>query len=576
MSTQQAIPAWRFFLVALLLGGLAALLIWQILSLQVLESTFLNAQGDARTIRKETIPAYRGVISDRNGEPLAVSTPVVSIWANPQQLMAAQQNLAPLAKLLDLSHDHVKQKINNYRKKSFVYLRRQLPPSAAEQVKALGLKGVYSQREYKRFYPAGEVAAHLVGFTNIDGLGQEGMELAYDHWLKGSPGSKKVLKDLHGHVIRDIQQKEPAVSGNELALSIDLRLQSLAYRQLKAALKQARAKSGSVVLLDIESGEVLAMVNQPSYNPNNRRWLKPSHMRNRAVTDVFEPGSTMKALTVVAALESGKFQPTTLIDTSPGYIKVGKKTLLDPVNYGVIDLNKILVKSSQVGTSKVALALEEGAVREVLQRFGFGRSTASGFPGESAGILPGRAKWRPIERVTLAYGYGLSVTPLQLAQAYGVLANNGVLQPISLIKQESSAQDVRQIITPALSRKVIKMLELVIEEGSGKGAQIESYSVAGKTGTVHKSVNGHYADDRYRAIFAGIAPASDPRLVAVVMIDEPKDNRYYGGEVAAPVFSKVMTDALRILNITPDQFEAPEAEAKTVLQFSPMQERKSV
>ena len=554
-KSQQAMPKWRFSLVALLLAGLAALLIWRVLSLQVLDARFLNAQGDARTIRSETIPAYRGVISDRNGEPLAVSTPVASVWLNPRQMIGVEQDYRELSRLIDIPVKKITSRIHQHSSKGFIYLRRQMSPSAADQIMALGLKGVYSQQEYKRYYPVGEVAAHLVGFTNIDDQGQEGMELAFDDWLSGMSGSKTVLKDLHGHVIRDIEQKQVAESGKELALSIDIRLQYLAYRELKAALQRSKAKSGSVVLMDSTTGEVLAMVNQPSYNPNNRRRLNPADLRNRAVTDVFEPGSTMKALTVVAALNSGKFDEHSVIDTNPGYIRVGSKTLLDPANYGKIDLATVLTKSSQVGTSKIALELEDGAVRDVLQRFGFGRSTGSGFPGESTGLLPDRANWRPIERVTLAYGYGLSVTPLQLAQAYSVLANDGKFNPASLLRQDSPSKG-EQIISSERSQQVVRMLESVIEKGSGKSAQIAGYSVAGKTGTVHKLVNGRYADDRYMAIFAGMAPASDPRLVVVVMINEPSTDHYYGGEVAAPVFSRVMSDALRILDITPDRFSA--------------------
>ena len=552
---QQVMPVWRFSLVALLLAGLAGLLIWRVLSLQVSDASFLNAQGDARTIRSETIPAYRGVISDRNGEPLAVSTPVASVWLNPRQMIDVEQDYRSLSKLIDIPVKKITRKITQHANKGFIYLRRQVSPSVADQIMALGLKGVYSQQEYKRYYPVGEVASHLVGFTNIDDQGQEGMELAFDDWLSGISGSKKVLKDLHGHVIRDIEQKQIAEAGNELALSIDVRLQYLAYRELKAALQRAKAKSGSVVLMDSSTGEVLAMVNQPSYNPNNRRRLNPADLRNRAVTDVFEPGSTMKALTVVAALESGKFHQHSMIDTNPGYIRVGRKTLLDPVNYGEIDLVTVLAKSSQVGTSKIALQLDDHAVRDVLQRFGFGRSTGSGFPGESAGLLPDRVTWRPIERVTLAYGYGLSVTPLQLAQAYSVLANDGEFHPASLLRQDKVLKG-EQIISSERSRQVVKMLESVIEKGSGKSAKIPGYSVAGKTGTVHKLVNGRYADDRYMAIFAGMAPASDPRLVVVVMINEPSSDHYYGGEVAAPVFSRVMSDALRLLDITPDRFSA--------------------
>lgn len=559
-KAQQAMPAWRFSLVVLLLAGLAVLLIWRVLSLQVLDTGFLQGQGDARTVRTETVPAYRGVISDRSGEPLAVSTPVASIWINPKQIVSvkahwSEQSTKTLASLLGMPVSRIKEKVSSNSTRGFIYLRRHLSPEKAEEIMALNLVGLYQQREYKRYYPAAEVAAHLVGFTNVDDQGQEGMELAYEQWLSGAVGSQRVVKDLHGHVIRQPDQQVEAVSGNELALSIDMRLQYMAYRELKSALQKTKAKAGSVVVLDSQTGEVLAMVNQPSYNPNNRTRLKQSSMRNRAVTDVFEPGSTIKPFTVLAALESGKYTPHTLIDTNPGYIKVGHKTLLDPVNYGVIDVTKVLTKSSQVGTSKIALNLDEHVVRELFARFGLGRETGSGFPGESAGIVPARAHWKPIERVNFAFGYGLSVTPLQLAQAYSAIANKGVMPVVSLLRKDKLNEGIR-VIDEEKALQMIAMLKTVTEKGgTGTNAEIENYSVAGKTGTVHKVGQHGYADDRYRAIFAGMAPASNPRLVTVVMIDEPSADKYYGGEVAAPVFAKVMANALRLLAIEPDNIQ---------------------
>lgn len=555
---RQSVPAWRFVLVALLLTCLASLLIWRMLSLQVLDTErgheFLRGQGDARTVRTEHIPAYRGVISDRNGEPLAVSTPVASIWINPKHIISESDRWAELAGMLNMSRQQLEQKITQNSRRGFVYLRRHLSPQLADRILALRIKGVNVQREYKRYYPAGEVASHIVGFTNIDDQGQEGLELAFESWLKGESGSKRVLKDLHGNVFRDIGQGVSASPGKDLMLSIDLRLQYLAYRELKAAMQRVDAKSGSVVMLDSETGEVLAMVNQPSFNPNNRRALKPANMRNRAMTDMFEPGSTVKPLTVVAALESGRYQPDTVINTDPGYIRVGKKILMDPINYGAIDVTGVLTKSSQVGTSKIALDLDEQSVWEVFSRFGLGVSTGSSFPGESAGLLPGRPNWREIERVNFAFGYGLAVTPLQLAQAYAVFASGGVFRPASLLRQEQAAAG-QQIISEKVAGQLITMLKTVTgEEGTAKQAQVASYSVAGKTGTVHKvSDKGGYADNRYMAVFAGLAPASDPRIVTVVMIDEPNLEKYHGGESAAPVFSKVVTDALRILDVTPDK-----------------------
>jgi cell division protein FtsI (penicillin-binding protein 3) len=390
------------------------------------------------------------------------------------------------------------------------------------------------------------------------------MELAFNEWLEGETGSKRVLKDLHHNIIREIDQGKKARPGKNLILSIDLRLQYLAYRELKAAMVKAGAKSGSMVILDSHTGEVLAMVNQPSYNPNNRESLRPYMMRNRAMTDVFEPGSTVKPFTVVAALESGKYRPDTRIDTNPGYIRVGKKALLDPVNYGVIDVTRIITKSSQVGISKMALSLDEQAVMDVFQRFGFGKSTGSSFPGESSGRLENRAQWRPIERANLAFGYGLSVTPLQLAQAYSVLANDGVLHEASLLRQDSVPEG-KQIVSPLIARQLVTMLETVIQDGgTGTRARLAAYTAAGKTGTVHKAEKGGYSDDRYRAIFAGMAPAKDPRLVAVVMIDEPDERRYHGGESAAPLFSQVMGNALRLLDVAPDKLMTAEQQPSLV------------
>ncbi|MEH6558637.1 MAG: penicillin-binding transpeptidase domain-containing protein [Oceanicoccus sp.] len=554
---RQAVPAWRFSLVVVMLVALVSLLVWQLLLLQVLDTErghdFLQGQGDARTVRTEPIPAYRGVISDRNGEPLAVSTPVASIWINPRHLSKESARWGELADAIGMSHSDLKTKITNNSHRGFVYLRRHLSPRQADKILSLDIKGVNAQREYKRYYPAGEVAAHLVGFTNIDDKGQEGMELAFNDWLRGEPGSKRVLKDRYGNVFRDIDQQSIARSGKDLILSIDMRLQHLAYRELKAAMGRVGAKSGSVVMLDSATGEVLAMVNQPSFNPNNRRALKPHTMRNRAMTDVFEPGSTVKPLTVVAALETGRYKPSTIIDTNPGYIRVGRKTLPDPVNYGAIDVTKILTKSSQVGISKLALDLDEQSVWEVFSRFGLGVTTGTGFPGESAGMLPSRPNWRLIERVNFAFGYGLAVTPLQLAQAYSVFASDGVLRPATLVRQVEAVAG-QQVIKPLVAGQLLAMLKTVTEDGgTATRAQVPSYSVAGKTGTVHKAGVGGYADDRYMAVFAGVAPASSPRLVTVVMIDEPNLDKYHGGEAAAPVFARVVSDALRILNVAPDK-----------------------
>lgn len=561
-QVKAPISPWRFRVVVAGLLVLAAMLLARTLTLQVLDVDrgyeFLQGQGNARTIRSEVIPAHRGMISDRNGEPLAVSTPVASIWANPRELGKQKDAWPKLARALSMSVAELSRKMERYSNSQFMYLRRHLAPQDAKSILALKVPGVYLQREYRRFYPAGEVTAHLLGFTNIDDRGQEGLELAYDEWLNGEPGRKRVLKDLYGNIIREIDAGKEASPGKSLQLSIDLRLQYLAYRELKAALKRTGAKAGSVVILDSKSGEVLAMVNQPSYNPNNRSQLNPSALRNRAVIDMFEPGSTVKPMTLVAALESGRYQPDTEINTHPGYIKVGPKLLEDHRNYGVLTVAEVLKKSSQVGTTKIALSLDEQEVWRVFQRFGFGRDTGSGFPGENSGVLPNRPNWRAIERATLSFGYGMTVTNLQLAQAYSVFANHGVFQPVSMLKRQGPAEH-RQVISPKVARQVVDMLELVTQPGgTATRARVAAYRVGGKTGTSHKAVAGGYAEDRYFSLFAGVAPASDPRIVAVVTIDEPEGD-YFGGLVAAPVFSSVVADALRLMNIAPDDVE-PEAE----------------
>ncbi|WP_372764774.1 peptidoglycan D,D-transpeptidase FtsI family protein [Litorivivens sp.] len=555
-QTVQLVPIWRFMVMALGLLSLAILLVWRTLNLQILDADrgreFLQGQGNARTIRSESIPAHRGMIVDRHGEPLAVSTPVASIWADPKELIQAMGRVPELARLLELDSASLNKKISSLSSRRFVYLRRHMSPAAAERVLSASIPGVYMQREYRRYYPAGEVVSHLVGFTNIDDEGQEGLELAYNDWLRGTPGSKRVLKDLYGNFVRDLDEGKPAQPGNDLQLTIDLRLQYLAYKELKAALQRSRAKAGTLVMLDSDSGEVLAMVNQPGFNPNNRIEMKLAAMRNRAMTDMFEPGSTVKPFTVVAALESGKFSADSVIDTNPGHIRIGSKTLVDPVNYGTLSLEQMLKKSSQVGISKLSLALNEQWVWDVFQRIGLGRSTGTGFPGESNGILPNHPKWLPIERANFAFGYGLSVTTLQLAQAYGVLASGGVLRPVSLIQQGRKGGEQR-VMNEEIARSVTQMLESVIRPGgTGTRAHIDAYRVAGKTGTVHKIVDGGYADDRYLSLFVGMAPASRPRVVTVVTIDEPGSGRYYGGEAAAPVFSRVTGEAMRLLNIAPD------------------------
>ncbi|WHI48290.1 penicillin-binding transpeptidase domain-containing protein [Microbulbifer sp. VAAF005] len=553
---------------AVLLCLLALTLVFHLAKLQVVPAAergyrFLQDQGRARTLRTEEIAAYRGSIVDRNGELLAVSTPVHSLWANPKLLSEiSDANLVRLARALDLPSSKLGSRLKKYRNKEFMYLRRHLSPEEAEKVLDLGITGVFSKKEYRRFYPAGEVVAQLLGFTNIDDRGQEGMELAYDDWLSGQPGSRQVIKDLKGRTVRDLAIRQEAQPGRDLRLSIDMRLQYLAYRELKRAVSENGAASGFMVILDTHSGDVLAMANQPSFNPNDRKGVKSAAMRNRALIDQFEPGSTVKPLTVLAALETGRYTPGTEINTSPGYIRVPGKTLVDPVNYGKIDLTKIITKSSQVGITKIALDLEPNSLRGLFYRLGLGEAVGSGFPGEAQGILPSRSRWHPIERANFAFGYGLTVNAVQLAQAYSVLANEGVKRPVSLVLSGDKVPgEPEQVIEQSLAGQVTAMLETVIgAKGTGRLAAVEGYRVAGKTGTVHKVGSSGYADNRYRSVFAGFIPADNPRLAAVVVIDDPSHAKYYGGEVAAPVFGAVMTGAMRLLQVPPEKIESAEGQ----------------
>jgi cell division protein FtsI (penicillin-binding protein 3) len=557
--TARAKPAlaWRFYLVLAVLCSLLALLVGRILSLQVLDTergrAFLQNQGERRSVRTAEIPAYRGVITDRRGEPLAVSTPVVSLWADPRML-AGSDRLEELAQALGMELSELAQKLDSYQGKRFMYLQRHRVPADARAILEKRIRGVYGEREYRRFYPAGEVAGQLVGFTNVDGEGIAGLELAYNQWLQGAPGKKKYIKDLHGEVVRDIGVIEPARPGKDLKLSIDLRLQYLQHRELRRAVTASGAASGSIVTLDARSGEILAMVNYPVYNPNSRKGLKPSHMRNRAMTDVYEPGSTMKTLTLVAALESGRYTPDTLIDTSPGRIRVGRKVYPDPKNYGEITLTRVIQKSSQVGVTKIALDLGHEPIWEVFNRFGIGQPPGTGFPGESAGVLPNRPRWHATEKVSLAFGYGITASPLQLASAYAVFASGGVRHPVTLLAIEGELPPGDPVMSPEIAGQVFQVLHAVTgDQGTARKARVPGYAVGGKTGTVHKVGPQGYLDDQYVALFAGVAPSDDPRIVTVVVINEPKGEAYGGGAAAAPVFSRVTAGALRLLNVPPSE-----------------------
>jgi len=551
--------AGRVTLVSVFFAILATSLLARAVHLQVLSKDFLNQQADSRHLRTEKISAHRGSITDRNGEPLAISTPVDSVWANPQELAAAVDDVSRLAAALGLDAQLLMRRIKDSTNKEFLYLKRHLNPAQAESVMAMKLPGVNVLREYRRYYPAGEVAGHLVGFTDVDDNGQEGIELAFNHWLGGESGAKRVLKDRLGRAVENVASIRPPHHGRDLRSSIDLRLQYLAYRSLKASIQEHKAESGSMVILDIKTGEVLAMVNQPSYNPNDRSQYLPERIRNRAITDIFEPGSSIKPLILAAALESGRYKSGSYVDTSPGFVVVGPKKIEDHRNLGRISLTTILSRSSNVGVTKIAMSLEPDQLWSTMKSFGLGSMTSSGFPGESAGLLTHYNHWRPISQATLAYGYGISVTPLQLAQAYAALGNNGVLQPVSLVAQDEPAASVR-IMSSDTANAIRQMMEEVVKPGgTGTKAAVSGYRVAGKTGTAWKFAAGGYSKDKYLSIFAGMAPASDPKLAAVVIINEPGGDLYYGSDVAAPVFSEVMTESLRLMAIPPDTLPARDA-----------------
>ncbi len=550
-------PQRRRFVFGLLLLGVVALF-GRMVDLNINQREFLQHQGDARYLRDITIPADRGVITDRNGEPLAISTPVESVWANPAELTTARERWAELGALLQLPVAELERKLAARMEREFVYLKRHISPELAEQVMALAIPGISLQREYRRYYPLGEVASHVVGFTNIDGVGQEGIELMMEQQLRGTPGSKRVIKDRLGRIVENVESIREPRPGQQLALSLDRRIQYLAYRELYAAVQHHHAKGGSAVVLDVQTGEVLAMVNQPAYNPNNRRALSAERMRNRAVTDVFEPGSTVKPFTVAAGLGSGKFRPTTVLDTSPGSLRLANFTIRDAKNYGRIDVATVIKKSSNVGASRIALALEPRQLWEQMVNVGFGYDTGSGFPGEAAGLMSAYQDWRKVERATVSYGYGLSVTALQLTRAYAALAADGVLYPASFLRQQKGkVSGGSQAIATEVARAVRTMLEQVVQPGgTGTRAAVSGYRIAGKTGTSRRVSSGGYDEDHYLAVFAGFAPASRPRLAMVVMVDRPDSGDYYGGVVAAPVFSRVMEGALRLMDIAPDDAES--------------------
>jgi len=556
MKLEGALFPWRFRLVLGLLGVMVAAICWRIIDLQVVDRAFLKGQGDARSVRHIPIPAHRGLITDRNGEPLAVSTPVTTLWANAKEMQTAKEKWPALAAALGQDPKALAERLEAQANKEFIYLVRGLTPEQGQSVLDLKVPGVYGIEEFRRFYPAGEVTAHMVGFTDIDDHGREGVELAYDEWLAGVPGKRQVIKDRRGRLIKDVQVTKNAKAGKPLALSIDLRLQYLANRELRNAIIENGAKAGSLVIMDVKSGEILAMVNQPTYNPNNRRNLQPAMMRNRAMIDVFEPGSTMKAISMSAAIETGRWKPTDTVEVYPGTLQIGKYTIKDVSRSEgpVLDLTGIMINSSNVGMSKVAFDIGGETIFRLAQKVGLGQDTGLGFPGERVGNLPNYREWRKAETATLSYGYGISVTAIQLVHAFSALANNGRLAPLTLIKSDKPAQTT-QVLPEAVAKTMQTMLQQVIEAPRGVfRAQVPAYHVGGKSGTARKTSVGTkgYAENSYRSLFAGFGPMSDPRYAIVVVIDEPSKAGYYGGLVSAPVFSKVMSGTLRLMNITPD------------------------
>jgi cell division protein FtsI (penicillin-binding protein 3) len=557
---QAGVPnaAWRRHLVSVLFVLCGLLLLWRAVAKQILESDFLQSKGTERYVETVEIEAHRGMITDRRGDVVAMSTPVDTIAANPRLLSASNEKLMPLAQALEMSLAQLKKIISSSSSTYYVRLKRKLQPSEADYVlavaKANGLKGLYKERSYRRYYPMHEVFSHVVGFTDYEDKGQEGLERVFDQQLAGLPGKKRVLRDGRRQVVEDIENIQMAEDGKHLALSLDARLQYIAYRELKSAVSKNSATSGSAVVLDVKTGEVLAMVNQPGYNPNGNRSSKNGRLRNRAVTDTFEPGSTMKPFVVAAALDFDEVSIGELIDTAPGYFKVRGGVVKDHDVLGEINLDTLLAKSSNVGAAKLAMRLDSEKYYDFLKRLGFGEPVAFDFPAETSGVLPHWSGWAEIEKATISFGYHLSTNTMQLARAYAALANDGVAVPLTLLKRGDEKLEGRRVFDASSAKAVRQMLTKVVQPGgTATQAAVSNYQVAGKTGTAKKiAVEGGYADDRYVALFAGLAPANNPRLAMVVMVDEPKGKRYYGGLVAGPVFSKTMSEALRLMNVKPD------------------------
>jgi len=556
MSAQkrQASSRWRLWFVGSVLGLLVITVCGRLVWLHVFETQHLKDIGDEITIRYQKIPAYRGMITDRFAQPLAISTPVAAIAVRPKKLSDSSwpEKLAPL---MDSNADKLRDRVARS-PSPFLYLSRYVTPERANQIEALNLEGVEVVRQFRRFYPAGEVAAHLVGFTDIEDAGQEGLELSYDAWLSGQDGLRHVLRNRRANVVRYVSAGQEVQQGRDLRLSIDLRLQYLTYRALKEAVARARAAGGSAVLVDAWTGEVLALAAQPAFNPNDMSSRTPERVRNRPVTDLMEPGSPIKPFTIATAIDLGLVEPSTLVETTPGRMRVQGHVISDVSNYGEIDVSTVIAKSSNVGTTKIAMMMEPSALRDRLALLGLGQPTATGFPGEEEGFLPSYATWRDLDRAALSYGYNLNITTIQLAQAYSVFANHGALQPLTLLAEGVTPKPV-QIFSEKTVRQVLPMLQAVTEEGgTARRAQIPMYHVGGKTGTTMKYADGSYASRQYISSFVGLAPIANPRFVMAISVDDPRSQQYYGGQVAAPVFADVMDDVMRIYDIPPDKLDS--------------------
>jgi cell division protein FtsI (penicillin-binding protein 3) len=550
--------AWRFYFILSIISLVVLGLIVRVFDLAILNQYFLRHQGDERVLRLINMPAFRGMIIDRNGFPLAVSTSVYSLWFNPKEFLIKPAQLSTLSLFAGISQQSIKDLIkrNQQKKREFVYLKRGLSPAIAKKIKTLNIPGLYLQEEYRRFYPEGEATAHIVGLTNIDDQGQEGLELAYNQWLAGEPGKKWVMKDRIGRIISDVQVMRNQKAGRDVVLSIDKRIQYLAYRELIAGINQSEASSGSVVVLDIKTGEILAMANYPSFDPNERPVKNREAIRNRAITDTFEPGSTMKAFTVASGLESRRFKLDSIINTAPGWMRVGHNVVHDEKNNGLLTLTQILQISSNMGAAKIVLALPPNQLWDLLHRVGFGEVTGVAFPGEQNGVLIQHHPWGSFTLATLSFGYGMTVTALQLARAYAILGNEGIKLPVSLLRLEQKPKG-EAVIEPQIAKQMLMLLESVLAKGgTAVAARVPGYRVAGKTGTAWKVGEGGYQKHRYTSSFVGIAPISHPRLVVAVIIHDPRGKQYLGGFVSGPVFAKIMEGSLRMLDIPPDELSA--------------------